>query len=464
MKKRVFILLQMSLLLGFCYPLIGQNRPNVIIILTDDMGWADAGFNGCTDIPTPALDKLAGEGVVCQQGYVSAPYCSPSRAGLLTGRYQSRFGHDCNPPYDPERDDIGTPLSERFVSDYLKSSGYQTCAIGKWHLGDGEKFMPNQRGFDHWFGFGAGGTNYWGLPTRPDKAIFRNKKQVEQTELSYLTDDFSDEAVSFIKQNRDKPFFIYLSYNAPHAPNHATAHHLEKTSHIEYGGRSVYGAMVAAVDEGVGKIDSTLERLGIKENTLLIFLSDNGGRAEFADNRPYRGHKGMIFEGGIRVPFFLTWPKSLPKGVTYDKAIISLDILPTILAATQTDAQLKNPLDGTNLIPYLQGDNQRPPHQTLFWRAVNGFEYAVRKDEFKLYKSAYKDKYLLFNLNEDSYERHDIAAAHPGKVAQLKKAYEKWNKEMKPPIWLDPHPENVIKEEKKLQETRKRSLRKKKRD
>jgi len=439
--------------------IIAQDKPNVILILADDLGWADVGFNGCPDIPTPALDQLASEGVVCTQAYVSAPYCSPSRAGLLTGRYQSRFGHDCNPPYAPEREDIGTPLSETFIPAYLKQNGYATAAIGKWHLGDKPQFMPTQRGFDHWFGFGSGATNYWGLPTRPDKAIFRNETQVEPGEISYLTDDFSAEAIQFIQTHQEEPFFVYLSYNAPHAPNHATAHHLEKTQHIEYGGRSVYGAMVAAIDEGVGKIDSTLKSLNLKENTLIIFLSDNGGRHTFADNRPYRGHKGMMFEGGLRVPFFLTWPQGLQESHRYDAPVIALDLLPTILAATKTQIEPSQPLDGQDLLPFLSGQEDENPHSTFYWRTVNGFEYAIRDGKYKLYKSQYKDTFLLFDLEKDSYERHDLAAQYPDIVRALDQKYQTWNQEMMPPLWIDAHPEHVIKEAKALEQTRKRSTR-----
>ncbi|MDW7694915.1 sulfatase-like hydrolase/transferase [Flammeovirgaceae bacterium SG7u.111] len=459
-KKHVFLI---ALFIGLVScNLFAQEKPNIIVILTDDQGWSDVGFNGCTDIPTPALDKLASEGVVFDQGYVSAPYCSPSRAGLLTGRYQSRFGHDCNPPYIENGEEVGTPLSEVMISDYLKAGGYKTCAIGKWHLGDAQKFQPNERGFDHWFGFSAGGTNYWGFPQGNHKTIYRNKEKVDQKELSYLTDDFTEEAVSFIKENKDDPFFIYLAYNAPHAPDHTTEEYLEKTKHIEYGGRSVYGAMVAGVDAGVGAIDKTLTELGIKENTMVIFLSDNGGRAEHADNRPYRGHKGMIFEGGIRVPFVMTWPKGLEGGKRYGEPIISLDILPTALAAAGIDKKPKNKLDGVNVLPYLKEEKKGIPHDFLVWRTVNGFEYGVRKGNYKLYKSTYKDKFLLFDLSKDSYERNDIAEQNPKVVAELKEDFEKWNKDMIAPLWLDPHPENVIKEEKRLQETRRKSLHKKK--
>ncbi|MEM9260942.1 MAG: sulfatase-like hydrolase/transferase, partial [Bacteroidota bacterium] len=227
--------------------------PNIIVVLTDDQGWADVGFNGATDIPTPNLDRLAANGVIFKNGYVSHPYCSPSRAGLLTGRFQARFGHDCNMPYNQENDaSIGTPLSETMIPEALKEQGYRSAAIGKWHVGDHPDLHPPAQGFDHWFGFVGGNTNYWGIPENELKKIVRNDQEVERAEISYLTDDFTEEAIDFIGQGKkDEPFFIYLAYNAPHAPDHATAKYLERTKHIEYAGRSVYAAMVNAVDEGV---------------------------------------------------------------------------------------------------------------------------------------------------------------------------------------------------------------------
>ncbi|MEP2239076.1 MAG: sulfatase-like hydrolase/transferase, partial [Maribacter sp.] len=267
-----------------------KTKPNIIVILTDDQGWLDVGFNGGTDIPTPNLDALAEEGVVFNNGYVSHPYCSPSRAGLLTGRYQARFGHDCNMPYEGENDaTVGTPLSEKMISEALKEQGYVTSAIGKWHVGDHSSLHPPKQGFDHWFGFAGGGMNYWGESNGPLRTILRNGTKVPEADLTYLTDDFTDEAISFIKQNKNTPFFIYLAYNAPHAPDHATKQYLEATKHIEYGGRSVYAAMVNGVDANVGRIDTYLKKNGLKENTILIFLSDNGGRTTHADNGPNRG-------------------------------------------------------------------------------------------------------------------------------------------------------------------------------
>ncbi len=434
-------------------------QPNIIVVLTDDQGWADVGFNGATDIPTPHLDRLAAEGVIFTNGYVSHPYCSPSRAGLLTGRYQARFGHDCNLPYKGENDaSIGTPLTEKMIPEALKEIGYRTSAIGKWHVGDHPDLHPTAQGFDHWFGFAGGAMNFWGNPNGPRRTIVRNGKPVPQDELSYLTDDFTDEAIDFILKKDEKPFFMYLAYNAPHAPDHATKKYLDKTKHIEYGGRSVYAAMVNAVDAGVGKIDSVLVANKMKGNTILVFLSDNGGRAEHADNRPFRGHKGMLFEGGIKVPFFMTWPDYLKAGQIYDNPVISLDLFPTFLEAVGADIELEKQLEGVSLLPFINGEKETNPHEILFWRSVGGFEYAVRKGKYKLYKSAYKAKTLLFDLEQDSYERHDIASAHPAIIAELEAAYLQWDAKNLVPGWIDPHPENVLLEEEKWKKIRAKSL------
>ncbi len=436
-----------------------KTKPNIIVILTDDQGWADVGFNGAKDIPTPNLDRIAQEGVIFENGYVSHPYCSPSRAGLLTGRYQARFGHDCNLPYQGENDaSIGTPSSERMISEVLKEQGYRTGAIGKWHVGDHPDVQPMAQGFDEWFGFVGGSMNFWGISTSPVQTIFRNTVKVPEEELSYLTDDFTDEAINFISSQNEKPFFLYLAYNAPHAPNHATKQYLERTKHIEYGGRSVYGAMVNAVDAGVGKIDSALIANGIKDNTIIVFLSDNGGRREFADNRPNRGHKGMLFEGGIKVPFFITWPDRLKGHQVYKYPIISLDLFPTFLDALGIAPASEKQLDGISLLPFISGENAGKPHETLFWRSVGGFEYAVRKGNFKLYKSAYKNKTLLFDLEKDHYERNDISDQFPDVIANLEQEYADWDAQNLAPGWVDPHPGNVLLEEEKFQNIRKRSL------
>lgn len=435
-------------------PHANAGQPNVIVIVSDDQGWSDVGFNGCKEIPTPNLNALAKSGVVFDCGYASHPYCSPSRAGLMTGRYQQRFGHECNP--GTGRDDStkvdGLPLSETMLPELFRQAGYRTAAIGKWHLGDAEQFWPTSRGFDEWFGFSGGGLSYWGEIGKrsPLRGILRNGNPVPQEELSYLTDDFSSEAVEFVERNREKPFFLYLAYNAPHSPDQVTREHMERTSHIEYGGRAVYGAMVAGMDAGIGEVMSALKENGLYEQTLIFFFSDNGGRATHARNFPYRGHKGMLFEGGIRVPFCVSWPGHIEGGRRYDNPVTALDIFPTVIAAAGIPQKNGAKLDGVNLLPYLSGERTNRPHQTLFWRYACGddtFGYAVRHDDWKLVYSIYKGRNLLFDLNADPWEQNDLAESQPDKVAALNRLYASWNAEMKAPLWLDPHGPNVRKEE-----------------
>jgi len=444
----------------------GNNKPNIILILTDDQGYGDLGFNGSKDILTPNIDKIAEQGVVFSDGYVSHPYCSPSRAGLMTGRYQQRFGHEHNVPFAPQDSTMGTPKNEVFLSKKLKEAGYITCAIGKWHLGDHPSFLPPKRGFDHWFGFSGGNMNYWGYPYSKNKTMHvqRNAKNVGHEELTYLTDDFTNEALSFIERQKDAPFFMYLSYNAPHSPDHTTQQYLEKANHIENGTRSVYAAMIAGVDQGIGKIDSLLTRLRIRENTLIIFLSDNGGRLDAANNGKFRGHKGMLFEGGIRVPFTMSWPAKLPQNTRYNQPVTSLDIFSTCLAAANLKLNDSIRLDGKNLLPFLKNNLTEAPHKALFWRVANGEEYAVRKGNYKLIKSAYKNKKMLFDLTEDEMETRDISSLKPELFDDLEKLYTNWSKDLAEPLWTDPHIQNVKKEEQDVQNIRFKSLSKKEKE
>jgi arylsulfatase A-like enzyme len=424
-------------------------RPNVIVILADDLGWADVGFNGCREIPTPNLDALARSGVRFASGYASHPYCSPSRAGLLTGRYPQRFGHECNPDAS---DTDGLPLSETLLPALLQAQGYRTAAIGKWHLGDAPRFWPTQRGFEYWFGFSGGGMSYWGdsNPKKPAAGVRRNGVPVPKSELTHLTDDFSREAADFIGRCGPDPFFLYLAYNAPHAPDQATRAHLQRTEHIEYGGRAVYGAMVAAMDAGIGRVLRRLDELKLRERTLVFFYSDNGGRAEHAMNFPWRGHKGMLFEGGIRVPFCVAWPQRIPGGQTFAAPITGLDVFPTVLAAAGIEPPATLQVDGVNLLPQLGAEKQPLPPRTLVWRyatAPNEFGYAVRDGRWKLVSSRYKDRQFLFDLEADAGEQHDLLAANPGTGRRLAEVYARWSRDTVPPKWLDPHGANVRKEE-----------------
>ncbi len=428
---------------------LAQAKPNVILIYSDDQGWGDAGFNGATDVLTPNLDSLAQDGIVFDQGYVSHPYCSPSRAGLITGRYQQRFGHENNPAYKVD-ENVGLPLEETTIADEFQRIGYQTAAIGKWHLGDHEKYLPNNRGFDYWFGFSAGGMSYWGKPVKPNlptSGVVENGKPVPLSEITYLTDDFTNASIRFVEKNADKPFFIYLAYNAPHMPGHAPKKYLKMSDHIEDGKRAVYASMVSGIDHGIGRLVDTLKQQGIYQNTLIVFASDNGGHTHGASSYPYRGHKGMLFEGGIRVPFLMSWPAKLKGGKRYNHPISSLDIMPTTLAAAGLNNIRSKPLDGKNLLPYLTGENPHKPHETLYWRYSDGAGYAVRHGDYKLVMSDYKKRSFLFDMVNDPLERVDLSTDKPQLKQTMTALYNKWDKQLIEPLWQDPHLANVKKEE-----------------
>ncbi len=449
-------ILSLILILALATGLSAQKQPNVLIILSDDQGWGDVGFNGCTDIPTPNLDQLASEGVVFTQAYASHPYCSPSRAGLLSGRYQQRFGHENNLPYTTAKVDDGLPLDELMLSEYLQDKGYHTCAIGKWHLGDSIAYWPNQRGFDDWYGFFGGGMSYWGDTGRKsaEHGVLRDGKVVPKSEITYLTDDFSNEAVKYIDKysKTKKPFFMYLAYNAPHSPVHATSEYVSRVQHIEDGKRAAYAAMVTGMDAGIGKVIDKLKKTGEYENTLIVFYSDNGGTDQGAINVPFRGHKGMLFEGGIRIPFCMTWPGMIPAEQMYEHPIIALDIFPTVLAAAKLKTPKKKTLDGVDLLPYLNGKKSTLPHDDLYFRYSDGAGYAVRKGKYKMVKSHYKeDHFFLFDMEADPYEHKDLSAQMPEKLDELKNLYANWNAGTVPSKWQDPHAENIAKEEARRQ-------------
>lgn len=434
-----------------------KDKPNVLIILADDLGWGDVGFNGCTDIPTPNLDKLAQNGIIFEHGYASHSYCSPSRAGLLSGRYQQRFGHENNPTNKVETNEsnVGLDLGQLLLSELLHDNGYQTCAIGKWHLGNAPKFWPINRGFDDWYGFTGGGFNYWGSLGNKDKlqGVLRNGIPVPEKEQTYLTDDFSNEAVKYIDKysKNDKPFFMYLAYNAPHAPIQATKEYVKMVDYIEDGKRAAYAAMVAGMDVGIGKVIDKLKETGEYDNTIIFFYSDNGAHHMGASSLPFRGNKGALFEGGIRVPFMVSWPKGLKGAYIYENPVIALDIYPTILAAIGIKHPEANKLDGINLLPVLKKNKELESRPPLFWRYSGGEGYAVLDGKYKLVRSVFKNKRLLFNLDEDPYEHNDLAEQMPEKVEALQKLYDQWMKGTEQPRWPDDHIQHCIETEKERQ-------------
>ena len=423
-----------------------KSSPNVIVIMADDMGYGDVGFNGCEDIPTPNIDKIASHGVVFKSGHVSFAVCSPSRAGLLTGRYSQRFGYERNILYVPNDRNMGLDLEEETMADILSKVGYKTMLIGKWHLGSHEDLHPLKRGFHEFFGFLGGGHYYFPtelnitdpLSISDEPRSYKTKLNSGRTpvdESEYITDAFSREAVSFIERNISNNFFLYLSYNAPHTPLQAPNKYLSRFNDITDKKRRTYAAMVSAIDDGVGMILEKIKTNKIDQNTIIIFLSDNGGPIDNGSrNGNLNGKKGTLLEGGIRVPFAMQWTGVIPEGMIYEKPVISLDILPTILAQIETDIKPKRSFDGVNLIPYLLKEKNAAPHKMIYWRNYDMKNYAsISGDGKKLWMKG--DSVLLFDLQKDVGESKNIADENKHLVNKMKKQVHQWEKALKLPAF-----------------------------
>jgi arylsulfatase A-like enzyme len=422
-------------------------RPNILLIMADDFGYGDLGVHGCPDIPTPHLDALAKNGVRCSHGYVSAPQCSPTRAGLLTGRYQQRFGHE----YNSAVPNSALALTETTLADRLKAAGYATGLVGKWHLGLEDKYHPFQRGFQEFFGFLGGANPY--LPQGKAGVVPRILRGREEArEKEYLTDAFAREAVAFIGRHEREPFFLYLAFNAPHGPLQASENYLKRFAGIPDEKRRTYAAMVSAMDDAVGAVMGKLRSAGLEDNTLIFFISDNGGPTDVnaSRNAPFRGVKGESREGGIRSPFFVQWKARLPAGKVYPHPVIQLDIHPTVLAAAGVTVPAEARLDGVNLLPYLTGQKTEVPHDVLYWRfnfparQPDRHKWAIRQGDWKLFTDIdanrrrsdqpVRDGNLkLVNLATDVGENTDLSKEHPEKVKALAEAWKKWNAELAAP-------------------------------
>lgn len=427
----------------------GTNRPpNLIVIMTDDQGYADVGFNGCQDIPTPHLDSIARNGVRFTSGYVVYPVCSPSRAGFITGRYPQRFGYERNPRFQPGNPVSGLARTETTLADALGKVGYRNGIIGKWHLGAHPDLHPLKRGFHEFFGHLGGGARYFPEELTLQQAtgemnegdsyrlrMLRNFEPVRTTQ--YLTDEFSDEAVRFVTRHKDEPFFLFLSYNAPHTPMQATEKYLSRFAHIPNERRRTYAAMVSAVDDGVGRLLATLREQGLEERTLIFFLSDNGGptQANASNNRPLRGVKSDPWEGGIRVPFAAQWPGRLPKGMVYDHPVLSLDIFATIAALAGAPTDPARPLDGVNLLPYLTGERKGAPHEAVYLRKFDQGAFAVRRGDYKLVIPRAGAAPQLFNLAADLGETNNLAATSPEILRELEQLRAAWTKQLIEPVF-----------------------------
>lgn len=400
---------------------LAKRRPNIVMIVADDLGYADLGVQGSAEIVTPNIDSIARNGIRFTQGYVTAPVCNASRAALLTGRYQQRFGVELlsNP---------SLPLSETMLSERLKPLGYATGLVGKWHLGSQAQFLPQQRGYDEFFGFLPALHSYtvWNQPGNP---ILRGTQAV--SENTYLTDAFTREAVDFIQRKQSQPFYLYLAYNAAHSPLQATPEYLARNQHISNNNRRTFAAMMTALDDGVGKVLAKLRELNLEENTLVIFHSDNGGDPSdnTSLNTPFNGEKFQLYEGGIRVPVMLQWKGYLPAGVVNTTPVIALDMFTTAVSAALGSRFSDARLDGVNLFPFLKGVETAPPHEVLYWR-YGAPQYAVRAGDWKLL--FLENTLRLYDLATDPGERTNLAETNPAKRNELKLLYDQWNAQLPP--------------------------------
>ena len=463
-----------------------QRPPNIVFILTDDMGFNDVSFynRGAADgtLQTPHIDSIAKEGVVFENGYAANAICAPSRASVMTGRYSTRFGFEYTPIFKmgpkimelmnreieaPQKKiiihqyrvdemkslrELGMPGSEITIAEMLKEAGYYTAHIGKWHLGGYNPMRPNDQGFDD--SLEMMGTLY--LPE--DSPRVENAKQgfdpidkmmwatgrysarfnggEEFEPGGYLTDYYTDEAVKVIEANKNRPFFLYLAHWGIHNPLQAKKEDYDALSHIKDHRLRVYAAMIRAVDRSVGRVMSALKENGIDENTLVFFTSDNGGAGYLGlpdINKPYRGWKITLFEGGTHVPFFARWPKAISPGARFEKPVSHLDIFSTSAAIAKASVPGDRKIDGVDLLPYIKGEKTGDPHGSIFWR--QGAYRGILNKGWKMTVSENPKKVWLFNLDEDPFEQNDIASQHPEKVTELQALLKAHNAEQAEPLW-----------------------------
>ncbi len=422
-----------------------QGKPNILVILADDLGWGELGCQGFTkEIPTPHIDSIAANGVRFTSGYVSGPYCSPTRAGFMTGRYQQRFGHEFNPgPAKAAADNFGLSLKETTLANRLKTADYTTAWIGKSHLGYKPEFHPLKRGFDYFYGFLGGAHSYLDAQEDASNPILKGTEPVPA--ITYTTEQFTSEAVSFIDRSKDKPWFLYLAFNAVHSPMQATDKYLSRFSSIADTKRKHFAAMLSAMDDGVGTVLDKVRTLRQEENTLVVFFSDNGGPTPqtTSGNGPLRGFKSETWEGGVRVPFMAQWKGRIPAGQVDDRPVIQLDIHPTALAAAGVPLEPAWKLDGVNLLPYASGEKKAAPHPSLYWRF--GDQMALRHGDWKIVKGRGMEGdalskpgtegLALYNLAQDIGEKNNLAAAQSEKLKELTSLWQAWNAELVEPTW-----------------------------
>ncbi|BDS09425.1 sulfatase-like hydrolase/transferase [Aureispira anguillae] len=463
--------------------------PNIVVILADDLGLMDVSRYGGKNVITQNIDAIGANGVTFQEGYISSPICAPSRAGLITGRYQQRFGFEINiherypknrieyfvyanllntgdwkvaqhddwaiPSFEAMQQQ-GLPPTEFTLSELLKTKGYQTAAIGKWHMGYNHTAIPINRGFDYHYGFYEAFSLYapidkkgiinqklsdfsdphiWGKGRKGNCAIRKNDQIIEED--TYLTTRIAEETNTWIAAHKDAPFFVYVPFSAPHTPFQATKEYYDQYAHISSPEKRIYYAMIHALDDAVGSIMNQLKQLNLEENTLVVFLSDNGGATYTgaADNSPLKGGKFTNFEGGIRVPFMMQWKGKLPKGKVYKNPISALDIFATATALANVQLPNDRKFDGVNLMPYLLDSTyqHQKPHEALYWRSE--YHKAIRKGKWKLIQDDLAQQTVLYNLDTDQAEQYNLAQSNPKIIKELQLDLKNWETQLINPNW-----------------------------
>jgi arylsulfatase A-like enzyme len=415
--------------------------PNVVILFADDSGYADFGFQESVrpDMAqlTPHIDSIASAGARFTQAYVTGAVCSPSRAGMMTGRYQERFGHETNLPPGTQS---GLPLTETFGVKRLQKIGYKTGLIGKWHLGYPDEFHPNRRGYDHFYGLLQGSRSYYPY-TKPSRDRVIRHNDTPTPESGYVTDRLGDAACDFIEANKEEPFYLFVSFTAPHGPlePRKSSYDAERIKHIKHKDRRNYAGLIVAMDDNVGKVLSTIENNGLNDNTIVIFTNDNGapGGKDSTSNFPLRGHKGELLEGGIRVPWAMAWPGVIKPGLVVSTPVITMDILPTIFEAAGQAIDANWKLDGDSLLPLLGASKHSFPRRTLYWRR-SGIEGAIalREGNWKLLNRRASDKQPeLYNLASDIGESINLASKTPEVLERLLAKLDTWESELVTPLW-----------------------------
>lgn len=462
-----------------------KKRPNIIVLVADDLGKTDLPLYGNKVVDAPNITALANDGAVFNEAYVSAPICSPSRAGLLTGRYQQRFGHELQPvnrylsnrffklivdkvldlgqiefedydkvPSQAAIEQQGLPQEEITIAELLKKNGYATGIIGKWHQGASKQFQPLNRGFDYHYGFYEGfswfddttktvnsrnkgimDSHIW-EQGNTGLAVKRRNNEIIKVD-DFYTYALAKEANQFIEKNKEKSFFLYVPFNAPHTPFQALKSDVDKytTKGVKDLNKAIYYSLITGLDSAVGQIHEKVKSLGLENNTLIVFLSDNGGATytHATDNAPLRGGKMTLYEGGVNVPFVLKWKGKVQPGTVVDAPISSLDIFATAAAITGSKLPGDRIYDGVNLVSFLTGKEKSEPHNILYWRS--GYNKAIRKGEWKLVLNLKDNITALYNLKTDKSEKNDLSAKNTAKVQELQKDLANWEKQLVKPLW-----------------------------